>query len=215
MPNPIAPQQARSQASLERILDAVERLLEMRPFTDITVGDIAHEAGVSAGLLYSRFRSKEDILPFLMQRFLKEQKASFEAAFDRPDGASDLPERVARVVGQVRGMSSQSLGLLRAAAARRILRPDALPDDERELMGDIRQVTMRYLERGAEEVRRGETQRALEFVNWMVFLTGQLAPMVIADEEDLQDTMEDLTTALILFLTTSGSQAVDHIGTGP
>ena len=53
-----APQQARSQATLARLLDATEVLLDEAPFDDLSVQDICKAAKSSVGAFYARFADK-------------------------------------------------------------------------------------------------------------------------------------------------------------
>jgi AcrR family transcriptional regulator len=62
------PRQARSQETQERLLTALETLLEQRVFEKITIQDIAAEAGVAVGTVYRRFRDKQALLPVLYGR---------------------------------------------------------------------------------------------------------------------------------------------------
>ena len=64
----LTPRQARSQRTQEKLLTALERLLQQRVFEKITIQDIAEEAGVAVGTLYRRFRDKEALLPVLYGR---------------------------------------------------------------------------------------------------------------------------------------------------
>ena len=61
-----APRQARSEATLKRILAACEQLLGKRPFEQISMQDIAHEAGVSVGNLYNRFKDKDGLVDYVL-----------------------------------------------------------------------------------------------------------------------------------------------------
>lgn len=62
------PLQARSQATLERILDAMEDLLRERPLANISVTDLCNLAEVSSSSLYLRFRTKEAMLSAVAER---------------------------------------------------------------------------------------------------------------------------------------------------
>jgi AcrR family transcriptional regulator len=62
-------QQSRSQKTLERLLDATERLLEDRPFNAISVQHIVKTAKSSVGSFYARFNDKNALLQTLHQRF--------------------------------------------------------------------------------------------------------------------------------------------------
>lgn len=61
-------QQERSRATLDRILDAAESLLDERLYEDITIADIVDHASCSVGAFYSRVRTKEALLAYLRDR---------------------------------------------------------------------------------------------------------------------------------------------------
>ena len=56
------PRQARTQESLERVLDAAEALLADKRFEDIHVAEIANRADTSVAAFYRRFQDKEALL---------------------------------------------------------------------------------------------------------------------------------------------------------
>jgi AcrR family transcriptional regulator len=62
------PRQARSQATLERFVDATRQLLEERSFEDITVADIVSKAERTVGSFYARFEDKYAVLHVLVDR---------------------------------------------------------------------------------------------------------------------------------------------------
>lgn len=57
-----APKQQRSEESLRRVLAALEQLLQTKPFTEISLPEIASAAGCSAATIYGRFKDKASIL---------------------------------------------------------------------------------------------------------------------------------------------------------
>ena len=63
-----APRQARSQATLERFVEATRVLLEERPFEEITVADIVTKAERTVGSFYARFEDKYAVLHVLVDR---------------------------------------------------------------------------------------------------------------------------------------------------
>lgn len=63
------PKQARSARSLKAIIRALRALLEEHYFEDLTVQQIAEEAGVSVGVCYQRFGSKQGLLAFVYNEF--------------------------------------------------------------------------------------------------------------------------------------------------
>ncbi|MCC5953873.1 MAG: TetR/AcrR family transcriptional regulator [Acidimicrobiia bacterium] len=62
------PQQARSQETLDRFLDAGLALLAERPFDDVSVADITERAGRTVGSFYARFDDKYALLYLLVAR---------------------------------------------------------------------------------------------------------------------------------------------------
>ena len=48
------PRQDRSQATMERVLDAFEKLLRKSSYETITINDIAAESSTGAGSIYAR-----------------------------------------------------------------------------------------------------------------------------------------------------------------
>jgi AcrR family transcriptional regulator len=78
-----APRQARSQATLERFVDATDELLATRRFEDITVADIVARAERTVGSFYARFDDKYAVLHVLVDR-LEERVADVVRAFCDP-----------------------------------------------------------------------------------------------------------------------------------
>jgi AcrR family transcriptional regulator len=74
------PVQARSQATLARILDATELLLNDHPFDALSVQQICKAARSSVGAFYTRFPDKLAVLHLLQERFVREGKATVQEA---------------------------------------------------------------------------------------------------------------------------------------
>lgn len=79
------PRQARTQESLERLLDAAEALLADKRFEDIHVAEVANRAGTSVAAVYRRFKDKEALLHALHERLCEEAFATADDAL--------IPER--------------------------------------------------------------------------------------------------------------------------
>ncbi|MEV4148225.1 helix-turn-helix domain-containing protein [Amycolatopsis sp. NPDC049691] len=56
------PQQARSRASLEKVLAAAEYVLAHHGHEEFTIGAVAERAGLSVGAIYRRFAGKDQLL---------------------------------------------------------------------------------------------------------------------------------------------------------
>ena len=69
-----APKQARSEATLQRLLDAAEALIAEKGIADVSVPEIVARAGSSVGGFYARFKDKDELLRALEERFLAEMR---------------------------------------------------------------------------------------------------------------------------------------------
>jgi AcrR family transcriptional regulator len=66
------------------ILATAEHLLEERPFTEISVDDLAKGAGISRPTFYFYFPSKDAVLLTLLERVIAEANANLEALMAGP-----------------------------------------------------------------------------------------------------------------------------------
>src|ERR1700686_5698167 len=70
----------------EQIIDAAMRVFAQKGFARATNKDIAHEAGITAGLIYHYFKSKEDLLGIVI-----EERSPLQLLTTFPIQAFDLP----------------------------------------------------------------------------------------------------------------------------
>jgi AcrR family transcriptional regulator len=84
------PRQARTQETLERLLDAAEALIAEKRFDDVHVGDLVRRARTSVAAFYRRFDDKEGLLHALHERLCEEAFATADDALApaRWEGAS-------------------------------------------------------------------------------------------------------------------------------
>jgi AcrR family transcriptional regulator len=76
------PQQSRSLETLGRILDAAERVLEEKSFSEATLAEIMERAGVTVGAFYRRFPDKDALLHHLDERFFTELRGHADELLD-------------------------------------------------------------------------------------------------------------------------------------
>ena len=75
------PLQARSNKTVEEILDAASSLLGKIPFEEITTSRVAQEAGISVGALYRFYSDRQEIFDAIAQRELEAFREEIEQAF--------------------------------------------------------------------------------------------------------------------------------------
>jgi AcrR family transcriptional regulator len=76
-----SPLQARSNKTVEEILDAASWLLGRVPFEEITTSRIAAQAGISVGALYRFYSDRQEIFDSIAVRELEAFRSEIERAF--------------------------------------------------------------------------------------------------------------------------------------
>ena len=74
------PQQARSRASLQRVLAAAEHVLAHRGIEEFTVGAVAEQAELSVGAIYRRFSGKDQLLHAVKDQLLRQLETNVDEA---------------------------------------------------------------------------------------------------------------------------------------
>ncbi len=118
---PRPPQQKRSRAAMERILQAAQTLIAERGTSALTLADVAERAGVSVGSIYSRFSGKEALIAATQEQWLDHvtayQQALYADAAARSDDFEDF------VTGHLTAMTAafrRDADLIREFAVRAI-----------------------------------------------------------------------------------------------
>jgi AcrR family transcriptional regulator len=91
--------QARSQATVDAILEATAHILVREGYDRASTNKVAERAGVSIGSLYQYFPGKEALVAALLERHLAEMDAVLRAALPRL--AAEPIDRAARSIVQV------------------------------------------------------------------------------------------------------------------
>ena len=73
--------QARAEKTRDKLLSAGAQLLEHQSLDDISIAQIAREAGCSVGVFYFRFQDKEAFFRYLLNNTLDHIRASTDATF--------------------------------------------------------------------------------------------------------------------------------------
>lgn len=99
----------------EKILDAATGLLDTQTFADISLAEIAAEAGVSKGTLYYYYKNKTDILFDLTNRYLDRQWDELIAWTENKDKDTSVHRLVKYVVERNTASAGMRLHLIHAA----------------------------------------------------------------------------------------------------
>jgi AcrR family transcriptional regulator len=120
-----APQQSRSQRTMNRILDAAEKLLDEKSFQELTINDIVQEAGCSVGAFYGRFKDKDTLLHALDERLMHDLVMLIETTIADSKWASlTLNETIKTLVEMMVEANTQRMGVMRTVILQAKLIPD-------------------------------------------------------------------------------------------
>lgn len=116
------PRQARAQASMDRMLDAAQSLLENMNFHDLKVQDVVKHAETSIGSFYNRFKTKDGLLRCLEERYVSERNRIVERELKSNDWTNvDLRPRVRWLARLIVRFNRERRGLFRTVRTRQIL----------------------------------------------------------------------------------------------
>jgi AcrR family transcriptional regulator len=144
-PRTAATNQSLREASRGRILEHALRLFAERGYASTPVDAIVKAAGISPGLLYHYFPSKQAVLAALFEESLADVRASFAAADAEPEPRKRLPvllRATAVIVKSRRDFWALSYGV---RMQREVLA--GLGPEVQKSAGVIRAVLERYLKR--------------------------------------------------------------------
>jgi AcrR family transcriptional regulator len=199
------PCQARSQETLERILDAAEALVAEKGFEDTSVAEVARRAGSSVGAFYARFRDKDGLLYALYERYLEQAMATADTALEpaRWEGAR-AAELLRAVVRFLVSIYREQGGLIRAFVLRNQTDAEFRARRQRLSYHVSRRLSALLLARRGE-IAHPDPERAAAFGLTMTFATiesavlfGELRSSGLALSDD--DLAAEITRAYLAYL---------------
>ena len=135
--------QARAVKTREKILSALERLLETQEMEAVSIAEIAREAGVAVGSVYSHFADKAALLPSVLERRLDRAETWAQSLEANPPQGANLEETVRLLAADVQAQNLRDRGPIRATVTYRRLNPST--DVPRR--GDINERLAKVVER--------------------------------------------------------------------
>lgn len=128
------PKQARAVRTRESLLSALERLLRTHEFELISVQDIAREAGVAVGSVYSHFKDKTAFLAALLEYWRDQVVAQLEASESQDlrtefRSIGDLRVALFEATKAVHAQTRENGHILRAVHTYTRLHPELSDDD--------------------------------------------------------------------------------------
>lgn len=117
--------QARAERTRDRLLEAGQHLLEQGGFDDVSIAQIARQAGCSVGAFYLRFKDKETFFQFLLDGVVHTIQADITQALQAGHLQTlPLADTVQACVEQYIGLCRRYEGLIRTAQQQSIHHSD-------------------------------------------------------------------------------------------
>lgn len=168
------PQQARSRATLDRVLGAAEELFAERGEIGFTIPGVARRAGVSVGTLYRRFATKEELLMAVFDRVRAAEDETRLTPWESVDwGSLSIRAMTDRLVEDIAQLLREREPLMRAIMARRL----TVADDDTVFQHGLRDVVRgaaqfeRAIRASGHEVTHDDAQGAMEFAYRLIVAT--------------------------------------------
>lgn len=163
------PKQARSQQTLERLLDAAQGLIEERGLKAVSIPEVVRRAKSSVGGFYGRFRDKDELLRALEERFFRELERRIEETTQPEQWAeASLPTVLESLIGTMVEIYSQHRRLIKAFLVRAAQDELTFSEGLRLRQRVFVRVGQLVLER-RDEVAHPDPQRALQLALHMLF----------------------------------------------
>jgi AcrR family transcriptional regulator len=204
-PVPAPPTQERSRQTLAAIVRGTVGVLREKDFDDLTMADVAREAGVSVGTIYTRFSDKEALINFVISEILRDQVGPFRALFDSDRWTGvDLAMRMYHMVRALVFFADDQGGLQRAIGARQVRRKGMLIDMDRKHRLQVREGAVEWLLECRDEVRLSDPEEGVAVAIEAVFSRIQhwnLMPLD-PDRPDATAFADELTRMALAYLAT-------------
>jgi AcrR family transcriptional regulator len=108
----------------QRLIQAARKVLRDRHFEDVTIPEIAQEAGVAVGTFYLYFKSKTQLLQGIALQFSADTENAVRSVVERKEALETLLESILDEVERVTTEYADVLHLLDFEAAYYTRRPD-------------------------------------------------------------------------------------------
>lgn len=145
------PQQGRSKASLERMIDAARTLMVERGSEDFTLAEVSKRGKVSIGSIYLRFESKDNLVRAVIAKAMQDlEHAEDEMLVSLEQRCSTLAEFVPEFVYAYAAVLGEHAALLRLAMSRAEYDPLVAEPGKRAALRAVNLVTKAMLRHAGE-----------------------------------------------------------------
>ena len=147
--------QSRSRATRDKLVASLERCLRKKTFENITVAEIAKEAGLAVGTVYRRFENKDAFIPVLFEIYRSRlDELHGEAGGIEVDPTNGLRDVLHQIAEKSWAFMQEQKHIIAAAHLYSRLRPDLIGDDWDDLLDAGARGYQSLVEAFPDEVKR-------------------------------------------------------------
>lgn len=151
------PRQARSAATLARVLRAAEEIASSSGLEEMTITGVAERAGVAVGTIYRRFEDKEQLITALTERMLerREEYVAEQLRMAEPSLSGVMDTYAHALLQSFADSSNLFPELLRARGTKSL-------DRGARTITEIHRLLLEAAAPYADQIRRSDPQTALD-----------------------------------------------------
>ena len=161
--------QARSRATRDRLVAALDRLLRETDFESITIAGLAREAGLAVGTVYRRFDNKDAFIPVILELY-RDRLDAYVAGPGRIeiDPEEGLRATLHAVIRSAWGFIQRDGHLLRAAHLYARLRPDLVGDEWQAYLDGALDSARQIVGLFGDEIRVADRDAAAQMLAYLL-----------------------------------------------
>ena len=166
--------QERSRQTLDRVLLATRELLYEKEFEEITVAEIVQRAKSSCGAFYTRFPSKEALLPALYDAYSRELPTEATVWNDPSTwGERSLSVRVAKMVRFIIGDYRATRPFMRPLALYARQHSQEISPENRHRSSEKHRTACAFLMECRAEIMHPNPERAVDLIAYFIPAIGR------------------------------------------
>jgi len=157
------PKQARSKKTMENILDTAQQMLIDSTFDKANIQEIVKKANSSVGSFYSLFKTKNNLLECLLDRY-QDWLIEIVQEYNKQDIPKDMISRASLFIKEYIKVNQQESGMLRARHIYNITNLKSIPKARLQKNELYQQEVERLFEPCMHEINHPNPKKALTFI---------------------------------------------------
>jgi len=157
------PKQARSKKTMENILDTAQQMLIDKTFDKASIQEIVKNANSSVGSFYSLFKTKNNLLECLLDRY-QDWLIEIVKEYNKQTLPTDIVSRASLFIKEYIRINQQESGMLRARHIYNITKLKSIPETRLKKNEQYLQEVERLFDPCRHEINHPDPKKALTFI---------------------------------------------------